>query len=53
MDGHAFQVLRWAVKHKHADLIDDAAEAALSVPVQNLRSVLEPNLYLPWVRDVL
>ncbi|TFK62874.1 hypothetical protein BDN72DRAFT_964285 [Pluteus cervinus] len=48
VDGHAFQVLRWAVKHKHSDLIDEAAEAALSVPVQSLRSVLEPSLYLPW-----
>lgn len=49
-DGNAFKVLRWAVKHKHTDIIDKAAQSAISLPITRVRMVLEPNLYLAWVR---
>ncbi|KAF8647237.1 hypothetical protein AX16_006829 [Volvariella volvacea WC 439] len=50
---HPFEVMKWAIKHKHTKIIDQSAEAALALHNASPKTILEPGLYLAWTEYIL
>jgi hypothetical protein len=47
---HAFEVLSYAAKHGHAELVNLAAYKATTKPLQAAYQSLTPAIYVAWVR---
>ncbi|KAL0956165.1 hypothetical protein HGRIS_002325 [Hohenbuehelia grisea] len=46
---HPFEVLNWAVKHKHTRLIDEAAECTIRMATDNMGDALAPAIRSAWI----
>ncbi|KAK0218155.1 hypothetical protein IW262DRAFT_1463601 [Armillaria fumosa] len=47
---HSFEVLTWAVKHKHSKIIDLAAQRTVSLPTDNICEAISPPILAPWLQ---
>ncbi|KAJ8496792.1 hypothetical protein ONZ45_g12296 [Pleurotus djamor] len=46
---YSFQVLNWAVKHKHTQLIDEAAEYTIHMSSDNMKDALALSIQGAWI----
>ncbi|KAK0457760.1 uncharacterized protein EV420DRAFT_1547224 [Desarmillaria tabescens] len=47
---HSFEVLTWAVKHKHNKIIDQAAQHSVSLPTDDICEAISPPILAPWLQ---
>lgn len=46
---HPLEVLAYAVKHGHLDIVDEVAPVAIGLPPQDVVKILPQYLVIPWV----